>query len=251
VIRLIAAYGIVGLLAMWTVRRLALAKKFFALSRNRFLLIWFLVAFVLSNHQFLYTPPIQPLHFTRGYVWTPLFLMGVSSFVALVSFIVKRSSHFVSIIFLSLFIIVFLSDNMIWFSRFPVRAFFRGEYIGYYLTSDQIQVLERMNESDNRGYLVLSQDPLIGSLTTVYTPLRSWLSHKPMTPEREKRDRELESLFNEGLFVDVWRKSPLLIVYKKSLIEKRKPEFKFDRNVRKVFENASYVIFKRDISTIH
>jgi hypothetical protein len=250
-IRLIAAYGLVGVLATWTARRLTLAREFFASSRNRFFLIWFLVAFVLINHQFLRTPSIQPLHFTRGYVWIPLFLMGVSSLGALLSFIVTRLSRFASIICIGLIIIFFLSDNIIWFSRFPIKALFRGEHWGYYLTSDQIQVFKWMNEDNNKRFVILSQDPFIGYLVTVYTPLRSWRSHKDITPETEKRKRELESLFNEGVFVDAWRKTPLLIVYNKSLIAKKKPEFMLDRNQKKVFENGSYVIFKRNISTIH
>jgi hypothetical protein len=101
-----------------------------------------------------------------------------------------------------------------------------------------------MNEPANKRYLILSQDPLIGSLATVYTPLRSWLSHKPMTPEGEKRARELNNLFNEGLFIDVWSKLPLLIIYNKSPIPKGRPGFIFGKNYGIAFENASYQIFK-------
>jgi hypothetical protein len=101
-----------------------------------------------------------------------------------------------------------------------------------------------MNEADNKGFVILSQDPLVGYLATVYTPLRSWLSHKHITPEREKREHELHNFFAEGLFADVWEKLPLLIVYNKSLIAKTKPKFMAYKDYRKVFENSSYEIFK-------
>ena len=71
---------LVGGLALWTVRRSRLARIFFAEPGNRLLLVWFLVAFALANHEFA-VKPVQPLHFTRGYTWTPLFLMGASTLV--------------------------------------------------------------------------------------------------------------------------------------------------------------------------
>src|SRR6266704_3622578 len=63
---------------VWPIRRFALAKEFFRIPRNRLLAIWALVAFILANHEFAIRP-IQPLHFDRGYIWIPLFLMGARS----------------------------------------------------------------------------------------------------------------------------------------------------------------------------
>src|SRR5207249_955712 len=36
----------------------------------------FAVSFLLSKHDW-FTSPRQPLHFTRGYVWLPLWLLGL------------------------------------------------------------------------------------------------------------------------------------------------------------------------------
>ena len=74
---MLLAYGPVGVFAAWAVRRSSLALSFFGEPRNRLLLAWFFVAVVLANHEALIKPR-QQLHFTRGYIWAPLFLTAAA-----------------------------------------------------------------------------------------------------------------------------------------------------------------------------
>ena len=60
---MIPAYAIVGALAVSRMRTVARARAVLEEPRNRLLLVWFLAAFSLANHD-LVIDPIQPLHFT-------------------------------------------------------------------------------------------------------------------------------------------------------------------------------------------
>lgn len=78
---LFAAYGPASLLAAAALAR-RLARGCGLETAHRLLLVWFAVSLMLGKHELL-IKPIQPLHFTRGYVWTPLFLLGAPVLVDL------------------------------------------------------------------------------------------------------------------------------------------------------------------------
>jgi hypothetical protein len=241
---IIPAYILVGSLTLWTVRRFSLAREFFTSSRNRLLLVWFLVAFALANHEkVLPISPVQPLHFTRGYIWVPLFFMGVSSLLALFSFAMSRASRFSRTIFLGGIVLVFLSDNALWLGSFPLQAL-GGQAPGISVTRDQQLLLTWLNSAGNKGAVLLSQDPLIGYLATVYTPLRSWVSHPFNTPEIALRQKELDALLDEGRWVDSWDTMSLLIIYCAPSIPANRPPWLEDRKAVNVFQNPTYSVFR-------
>ena len=113
----VPAYALVGALAAWSFRRLELARTFFANARNRLFLVWFLVAFALANHEFA-IKPIQPLHFTRGYIWTPLFLMGSTALVGLFTTLRSRGGPVLRSLAIGSVVAVLLLDNAVWFGSF-------------------------------------------------------------------------------------------------------------------------------------
>ena len=80
---MLPAYALVAGLTVWRCRRWALCREVFSDSRNRLFGVWFAVSFLLANHEWLLAAH-QPLHFTRGYLWMPLFLLGAPVLVALV-----------------------------------------------------------------------------------------------------------------------------------------------------------------------
>ena len=73
--QLLAAYTLVGGLALARLCPATRAGEVLREPRWRFLLVFFVVSFALANHEFL-IEPVQPIHFSRGYLWTPLFLLG-------------------------------------------------------------------------------------------------------------------------------------------------------------------------------
>lgn len=236
----IPAYILVGGLAVWAVRRMRLAGSFFASKRNRLFLVWFVVAFVLANHEFAVSPR-QPLHFTRGYVWMGLFFLGVRSLVDLFETLVRRLPRPLGIFAVGLVVAILLSDNFVWFATFGSR--YRKDI---WLTSDQEQVLKRLDHREYYGRLLLSEDRLLSYLAIAETPLRSWVSHELETPHYAERVREIDDLFRKGRFVAAWESKPLLIVISRRSATEEQPPWLCGHRATSIFQNRSFRIYKVD-----
>ncbi|MBV8611409.1 MAG: hypothetical protein JO034_28700 [Singulisphaera sp.] len=245
---------LVGGLALWTVRRCRLARDFFAEPRHRLLLVWFLVAFALANHEFA-VKPIQPIHFTRGYIWTPLFLMGAGTMVGWLSRRLSDPRRARGMAWVAVAMLVFLSDNLIWFGHFPLQAQCRdgrdvppepNNVADIRLTRDQWSVFDWINREKLDGGLILTRDPLLSYLANVYTPLRSWAAHRFNTPDFEARRRELDALFERGTFVEAWDRTPVLVILRGPRDGTLDPSWLRGRGAVEVFENGTYRVFRID-----
>jgi hypothetical protein len=71
----VPAYFLVGALAFWRSHTRNRMRVVLADPKARLFAVWLLVSFALANHESV-ARPVQPLHFTRGYIWSPLFLIG-------------------------------------------------------------------------------------------------------------------------------------------------------------------------------
>ena len=109
----IPAYFIVWLLSFIAVRNIPLLKKQFSSPVNRLFFCWGMVAFLLSVHGFA-IKPIQPLHFTRGYVYAGFFLFAVPAIVALLDHVRSKKSYLLKVV-AAIAVLIFLSDNILWF----------------------------------------------------------------------------------------------------------------------------------------
>ncbi len=229
----VPAYALVGGLAVARLRRLDLAAEVLRLPANRLFLIWFIMAFGLANHEFAVAPR-QPLHFTRGYCWIALFFLGAPLLIEVFEYLLARRSRVVGLLACAAILGLLFSDNILWFGSFVKR-----ENQGVRLTQDESRLLDWLNSSENRGYIVVSKEPELGHLTIVYTPLRAWLSHWE-TPERSRRQAEVTAFFEEGKFLDRWEPLPLLFVFEKAqqargqVLSNRKP----------AYQNESFTVFR-------
>jgi hypothetical protein len=243
---LVPAYGIVGALAFWRLRTTSRARAVLADPDARLLVMWFLVSIALSNHD-LIMKPVQPLHFTRGYIWTPLFLLGAPTLMAWYQNVLERRPGAFGRLAAAVVTLVFVSDNLLWLadrvSDEALTAPHRSAGIGFAVTSDQWALLQWLNRPENARYVVVSEDADIGYLTTVYTSLRSWRSHENNTPLTNERKAELARFFTEGIPVDMWRVLPLMIVY-------RHPPPRADtatgspRTADVAFRNSTFVVYR-------
>jgi hypothetical protein len=161
----------------------------------------------LAKHDLVITP-VQPLHFTRGYIWTPLFLIGAPILVRAIAAASRAAA--IRVIVPGAIVGLFLVDNAVWFV-FVGIAEYRG-YYGLTLDKEEWAIIEKFCEPRFAGYLVLSQSPKLGYLTTVYSPLRSWSSHPYNTPYSGLRKEELNHFFADGLEPRAWHNRPLLAV---------------------------------------
>ena len=244
-IQFLPAYALVGGFALWGIRRLPLAGEVFAHASNRLFLIWFLVVFAMSNHEFAVHRPVQPIHFTRGYDWIPLFFLGAPSIIRLLSTTVRRPGRPWRFAAAGVILAIFLADNALWFAYFPIKVAYKRYNFDIYITPDQREVMAFLDRPENSGGLLITPDVGLGYLSSVYTPMRSWSGHYANTPEFKTRQDEIDQLFKNGRYQEAWKSrdvlavipnDPDLLARQKSWLDAREGE--------RVMENASYVIYR-------
>jgi hypothetical protein len=241
---ILAAEVFVGALAVTAIRRQWRAREFLASSRDRLLLVWFLVAFALSNHGIVLAPR-QPIHFDRGYVWTPLFLLGAPTLVGLFGSLRNRLPSPWGRAAIALVLGLFLMDNIAWFVGFA-SSFRSAEQNGVRINRDQRDVLAHLDSRSYYGDLVLCQDRTLANLVLAETPLRTWTSHWLETPHFRARERELDALFEEGRFAAAWESRPLLIVFTRESGRTIPPDCLVARGAVEVYQNRKYQIYRID-----
>lgn len=205
---MLAAYGPVALLAATAV--VTRWRRDHLLTRvHRLLLIWAAVSLALAKHDLLIAP-VQPLHFTRGYIWTPLFLLGAPLLVRALG---AASGIAVARLVVPCAIVgLFLSDNAVWFLLTSSAEHRGAQHYGLTLDPQERAVIETFRDPRYAGYLIVSQSAKLGYLATVYSPLRSWCSHQFSTPHAELREAEIDGFFAYGAEPSGWHGRPILAV---------------------------------------
>jgi hypothetical protein len=234
---LVPAYALVGTLAF---RRLRSTDRFGRARtdwRARLLIVWFLTSLGLAKHE-LFIRPVQPLHFTRGYIWIPLFLLGVPVLIQFFDRMLAMTNRRARALAVGGVMALFLIDNAVWLASVcePHEATRRS------MTVDQAGVLRFLAKQPDTHALVLSDDNPIGYMTTVYTPLRAWLSHLSNTPWRDLRHQELRAFFERGVIVDSWKSRSLLIVFRKGSPWRERLAVFGAHPPSASYENGSYVV---------
>jgi hypothetical protein len=229
---MLPAYALVGALAVWRCRRWALCRKVFSDPRNRLLGIWFAVSFLLANHEWFLTAH-QPLHFTRGYLWMPLFLLGAPVLVGLLGRKEgkregekgeggkggeKKKEGFDRDAAIGgsgrrlrpgalVLVAVLLMDNAVWFAVHSARPM--GSM---YLECDERRLLTWIGRDAPADTLLLADPPLLAYLATVYAPHRAWYSHWANTPHAEQRKDDLRKFLETGAAPEGWKGRSVLIL---------------------------------------
>jgi hypothetical protein len=234
------AYALVGALAAWSFRRLELARTFFADARNRFFLIWFIVAFALANHEFA-IKPMQPLHFTRGYIWTPLFLMGTTALIDLFKTLRSRGGPLFGKLAVGAVVAVLLLDNTVWLGSFAWQAAHGRPSKDWTVTEDQLALYRWLSLPENHRAFVITADHDVAFLTSTYTPLRSWMGHVMHTPDIASRRREIAAFLEKGEVIDGWRGKTLLVPLDRSTPE---PRWLAASGAQPVYENPSFRVYR-------
>jgi hypothetical protein len=242
---IIIDYGLVGLAALWRLRNRQQIARAFADRSFGILTNWFAVAFLLANHE-LFMAPRQPLHFTRGYIWTPLFLMGAPTLLGIVERLLLMPVR-IGRAALALLISVSLLDNAAWFDLFYVKSFMNLPFKDppVLISKGERDVLRELNAATFDGGVILSDDSTLGYLATVYTPLRAWHSHRLSTPYADQRWLELYALFHEGRDLDEWRHRKTIVVLKKQSDPAAAPIL-LSLGYHTAYENSEFLVFIRE-----
>jgi hypothetical protein len=219
---------LVGFFAWRAMRTWKLAVALFSSPANRLLLAWFVVSFVLVHHDLLATPR-QPLHFSRGYTWIPLFLLGVQPLLGMLENCFSMGNRLLRLAALGTVFFIGLSDNLAWFGlhaamavapRFGITRL--GED-GFRLTSSDRDLYQGlMKRSGGHDELLVTPDQYSSRiyLAMVYTDYRAWFSHYASTPFASMRRQEVVDYFQTGKLPSGWQgRSILLILPKEGFLE--------------------------------
>jgi len=153
------AYFLVWMSSFWAIRTVPFLKSHFSSSLNRLFFTWGLVAFLLSVHGFA-IKPVQPLHFTRGYVYAGFFLFSITALVSIFDYLLLRKK-----ILFSLLLIIALSDNALWF-------FYSISYnkTGIYYSKEDVALFSHLGNVNKKSWIIFSEknDPL-ATIIKLYT----------------------------------------------------------------------------------
>lgn len=166
-------YGPVALLAAWRLWRDRRALD----ARAGFLLVAFAVSFALVQHDLL-IDPVQPLHFTRGYVWLPLCLLALP--LAQHALLAARARWQPALFGTASVaaLLVAASDNV----GALGTAVSLHPHLGLELSPPERDVFRWMDERRLDGILLCS-DVRLGYLAATYTRARTYSGHLTNTPD--------------------------------------------------------------------
>lgn len=196
VVAILLAYLIVGAAAVHWLRRHGFERP-----DTRLLTVVLVISLLLANHE-LFMAPRQPLHFTRGYIWTPLFLIGAASLFAALERLWASRRAFVRAL-APAFCLLFLFDNASFFGA-RIWSFAQG-HDALYLDPDERAALAGLNDPSLRGSLLVTPDTLLAYLALTYTPLQAQASWFFTTPFMSERQAELARWVANGEEPAGWR----------------------------------------------
>jgi hypothetical protein len=227
---MLLAYGPVGAAAvarLWRDRRrLTPATDF---------LVWaFVVSLLLAKHDW-FVAPHQPLHFTRGYVWTPLCLLALPLLQrGLVRLRETRGAAAAAAVIVVVGTVA-ASDN----AAFVLRSW-RNPYAGspLYMSPGERNMFEWVDAKRLRGVLATPY-PNTSYLAATYTPLRPYYGHPYNTPNYAARVAQVESWLTTG-------KAELSPPADYVLLERGHVQKFVNRSAwEPAYENAEFVLLRR------
>ena len=229
----IPTYIVVFGLAFYQIRNTKYFTRFFQDHFNRFLAILGVSNFILANHEFA-IKPIQPIHFTHGMVWMPFFLLGVQTIVYLFKKFFKDKIF--TKILVGLFILIFVSDNLLWMAKRTYQTHLGKSQTEVNLTVSQKAVIDFIEKSIVNSHLFFVEDLNLGYHLAVYTNARVFASHHIITPDSKNRKELQDQVIQYGkLPKNV--KEDLYYIISSSPVR--------NKNLNKlIFENAAYKIYE-------
>lgn len=161
---------------------------------EQFLVCAFCVAAGLAFHDRL-IKPVQPIHFTRGYVWMPLFLLAIPKFLQWWRDAWQHSTAARAMIVLCL--VLFVSDNLTFSIVHARRHMALTE--GLYLDPAEQLLCEELHISDSTASrIVMSESATLNYMLPAYANVRPWLGHKFNTPKFPGRERKWAACFADN-----------------------------------------------------
>jgi hypothetical protein len=182
---------------------------------------------------------MQPIHFTRGYIWSALFLAGIPGLHAILDRFSRQTYKW---LFTGILILIFLLDNILWIygnSRYQNK-----ENSTALLSKEQVEILRFLKETTDKHTLLIGSDEIIPYLSTVYTNSYAWLSHPHNTPFYNDKLQAYRLYIREGKLPIGWKDRELIFLVNKhdraEVNRYNNPVFA----IEKVFETENFLLYK-------
>lgn len=235
---ILPAYLLVLLPAMARLRTRGRLRAFLSQRSSRMLLTMAVVQFVLENHE-VFTRPYQPAHFTRGYTWAALFLIGAPWLLNEALPWIGRHRPRARTTMVMGGLMLLLSDNLAFFAL-NIKRELRASPPGFWLTVDQRGVLDFLGTLPRDSPLVITQEEDLGYMVIVYTPLRAYRSHFFDDVDAWSRVGHQADYF-AGRITDPLLAGPLIVVAVQD-----SATFVPPGNARSLYTNAGYSVFRTE-----
>jgi hypothetical protein len=197
---MIPAYVLVGVPAMVRLYREFREKRGWETS-TKMLMAWFIATFLLANHE-LFMKPMQPVHFTRGYMWTPLFLLGWPVLGGWIRSLggIGRKAGTLRPALPALACGVFCLDNLVFIPWYATT--FTPLYRK--LDASEKEIIDVLAREARREDLFVPPYAEFGTLALAEADCRSWLSNSHQTPYFHKRELEVAEFWATGAVPEEW-----------------------------------------------
>lgn len=233
---IIPAYALVGFAACARLRSIERIRVFLSTPAGRMLAVMAAGHLALENHELL-IHPYQPLHFTRGYAWSALFLIGAPWLLNEAWPRVRERWRKRAGLIAVAVVLLSLSDNIAFFTL-NIKRELRASSPGFWLNEQQREVLAFLDRTPSDGPLVISQDEDLGYMVIVYTRLHAYRSHFFDEEDAWSRVQQQDAYFN-GRITDPVLSGPLIVVAMKD-----RGGFVPPGTSELIFENTAYRVFR-------
>lgn len=186
---------------------------------RKFLFLWFIVALLLSKHE-LFVNPVQPIHFARGYLWMPLFLLGLAPLDRLFDR-ARVIGSIAILVFASYDTLLFIYD----YTRDP-----NGELL-YPKEREVFYTIEK-----TKGGTFLAGDDRQLYLSATYSKARPYVAYKYLTPDFDAREKEWNR----------WRSGDTSVKFREPIQLMMVPGRSPIRAGREIYRNSEYRLLEFD-----
>jgi hypothetical protein len=227
------AYILVWLMSFLAIKNTSLLKEMFSNPASRLFFCWGMVAFILSVHGFA-IKPVQPIHFTRGYVYAGFFLFSLPALIQLINCFIK--SKYGKYLLLPAFCFIFLSDNLFWFS---LNTSYNKTGVYYYTQTQEL--ISFFNEKKEAGLLIFSdKHELLSTTIQLYSNYKSWIPHPILTFDIAHKKQAVKNLLTNNLIDENWKQRPSYFIEVKS----DTTDHQYLKYYPPVFENNAFKVYK-------
>ncbi len=207
-------------------------------ERGWFWLTTFSVTFLLMRHDW-FMAPHQPAHFSRGYLWFPLWLFALPQLQEWGWWCARVQPRLLRLALFGLVGGLCLADNTV----FLGREMDNGELERLGLSENQREMFGWIDRAGLRGVL-LCYDTRASYYSATYTGVRPYFGHLNNTPEINRRWREVAAWHRRGQ-VGAWFKTIDYV-----LIDRTNPPAAFDWSQwRELHRNSKYILLGRTVAS--